>query len=117
MRNFLSVLYTFLSFLTLTSFALRIGPNRQVQLTGNNVNHKLSNKLATGLASLCFVYSSSLTCLPLPPAIAAIDQGANDTTNTKIKKGGASTLQRGISKVICGSILVYLFIFHFVFDF
>lgn len=28
------------------------------------------------------------------------DQGGNDTSNTKIKAGGASTLQRGISKAI-----------------
>ena len=36
---------------------------------------------------------------PGSPA-GAIDQGGNDTSNTKIKAGGASTLQRGISKAI-----------------
>lgn len=32
--------------------------------------------------------------------VIADDQGGNDTSNTKIKAGGASTLQRGISKAI-----------------
>lgn len=43
----------------------------------------------------------------MPPLIqpahaegTVVDQGANTPTNTKIKKGGASTLQQGISKTI-----------------
>ena len=46
-------------------------------------------KISSVLTSLCIVYS--LNTLP----ILATDQGANDVSNTKIKKGGASTLQQG----------------------
>ena len=36
----------------------------------------------------------------VPSALADSDGGASDTSNTKIKKGGASTLQAGIAKTI-----------------
>ena len=48
---------------------------------------------------------------PLQPAFAAPsadDQGANAGTNTKIKKGGASTLQQGISKVSISILLLII---------
>ena len=41
-----------------------------------------------------------LTFFPSSNALALSDLGANDTSNTKILRGGASTLQRGIAKVI-----------------
>jgi len=34
------------------------------------------------------------------PCLADSDLGANDTSNTKIRRGGASTLQKGITKTI-----------------
>lgn len=40
------------------------------------------------------------TCNPLLVLADSTDQGANDTSNTKILRGGASTLQKGIAKVI-----------------
>lgn len=46
-------------------------------------------KLSSILTSFCVVYS--LNTMP----ILAADQGANDVSNSKIKKGGASTLQQG----------------------
>lgn len=51
--------------------------------------HLSKVKLSSILTSLCVVFS--LNTLP----ILAADQGANDVSNTKIKKGGASTLQQG----------------------
>ena len=43
--------------------------------------------------------TASLVTLPLV-VHAADDLGASDTSNTKIRKGGASTLQKGIAKTI-----------------
>jgi len=41
------------------------------------------------------------------PGVNAVeDQGANDTSNTKIKRGGASTLQRGITKTITRGVVM-----------
>lgn len=50
-----------------------------------------------GKKTLAAVLSGFILCTS---GVGAADQGGNDTSNTKIKAGGASTLQRGISKAI-----------------
>ena len=51
--------------------------------------------------------AAALMLLAQAPGVNAVeDQGANDTSNTKIKKGGASTLQRGITKTITRGVLM-----------
>jgi preprotein translocase subunit SecG len=63
--------------------------------TRSSVNH-----VSKSIAMLAIVFSlTSLSMATLPSNAASIDEGANVTSNTKIKKGGASTLQQGISKV------------------
>lgn len=60
------------------------------------VPSKPLHKLSALIAAVTF---SAILSFAITPAHAA-DQGANDTSNTKIKKGGASTLQQGITKTI-----------------
>lgn len=52
------------------------------------------------LTSLIGALTIAVNLHSCQPVHAAIDLGGNDTTNTKIKAGGASTLQQGISKAI-----------------
>ena len=51
------------------------------------------------------VFAATLQVLH-PAAALAADGGANDTSNTKIKGGGASTLQRGITKTITRGVIL-----------
>ena len=68
----------------------------------NNVNKlnlycKNNNKLI--ISSIVAIgISISIPGLTLPSySVDKNDLGANDSSNTKIKKGGASTLQKGVS--------------------
>lgn len=80
---------------------------------GNNMRKSI--KGLTKQAGICIAVTGiSLSNAPavlnlggavLPQFVQSVhaevaDQGANTGTNTKIKKGGASTLQQGISKTI-----------------
>lgn len=58
-----------------------------------HISHKLSTNVIVSLALSLVVASGG-------SAFAASDLGASDTSNTKIQKGGASTLQAGIAKTI-----------------
>jgi hypothetical protein len=60
----------------------------------NLENLKRNSLLVIGSAISLFM------TLPVSVVLAGdIDSGANDLSNSKIRAGGASTLQKGISKV------------------
>lgn len=62
---------------------------------GNGIFQSLRSITAMTAISLFLINSCFVSTVN-----ADSNQGANDTSNTKIKAGGASTLQRGISKTI-----------------
>jgi len=57
-------------------------------------------KTLKNITTTAAIFVVLLNCLTVTNVSADSDKGANDTSNTKIKAGGASTLQRGISKTI-----------------
>jgi uncharacterized protein YjbI with pentapeptide repeats len=66
------------------------------QLASIELTRSSLYKISAMIAAVTF---SALLSFSVPPAQAA-DLGGNDTSNTKIKRGGASTLQQGITKTI-----------------
>lgn len=64
---------------------------KKINLCNDNKKLFLSSIVAIGI---------SITSLTLPSYSVDTNLGANDSANTKIKKGGASTLQKGIAKTI-----------------
>jgi hypothetical protein len=91
-----------------SSWALRDLPRK---LTAHTMGRSVSSKALSGVHQLgqirkvLTVRGSSLLAgvlvmLTGATCHAASDLGANDTSNTKIQKGGASTLQAGIAKTI-----------------
>ncbi len=101
------VLCCFITVLVST-WALRDLPRK---LTAHTMGRSVSSKALSGVHQLgqirkvLTVRGSSLLAgvlvmLTGATCHAASDLGANDTSNTKIQKGGASTLQAGIAKTI-----------------
>lgn len=91
-------------FQTLNTLASVAHSNDIGQLSPSN--QKVSDQVSSSLISLykplkavALAVITASFLLNMPTASVAADSGANDNANTKIRKGGASTLQQGIAKV------------------
>lgn len=83
------------------SCQLRWSRSENDRLIGTTLHSPPPSPSKVAVSSLLVALSCILGTVSMStPSYAIADSGANDTSNTKIKRGGASTLQQGITKAI-----------------